>query len=281
MGTPDQLIKENTSISSLPETFLMINETIRDPDSSFDDLARVIGHDTSLTARLLRIVNSSFYGFPQQVETLTHALSIVGTEQLYDLALATTVLTQFKGIRKEWLDMNAFWRHSVGCGIAARVIAQHCRQLNTERYFLSGVLHDVGRLILLENYPDLIVSCLDQSIGDGPLLVDLEQKVLGFHHGDIGAALCRAWNLPPLLEEVIACHHHPATASVFPKETGILYLGNLIATAMQLGCSGDHRVPPLNEGVWNQSRLTPGHLSGIWNQIQVQFEQSVGIVLAP
>lgn len=277
--TPDSLVESNPRISSLPEIFYLINEVIADPNSSFGDVAQIISNDTSLSLRLLKIVNSPFFNFPQKIDTITHAISIVGTEQLRDLALATSVLTRFQGISDPKLDMNSFWRHSLGCGIASRVLALHCRQPNTERYFLMGMIHDVGRLILLENLSDKASRVLARESEDGPLMVDREKEMIGFHHGDIGGALCRAWNLPAILEQVVIFHHHPEDGDDFFLETGILHLGNLIVHAMELGNSGDTFVPPLNENVWKRIGLSPSHLSAIWQQIEIQFDETADIIL--
>ncbi len=277
--TPERLVGSNPRISSLPEIFYMINEVIADPNSSFGDVAQVISNDTSLSLRLLRIVNSPFYNFPQKIDTITHAISIVGTEQLRDLALATSVLTKFDGISDPTLDMNSFWRHSLGCGVAARVLALQCRQPNAERFFLMGMIHDVGRLILFENLSEKASAILARESPDGPILIEREKKLIGFHHGEIGGALCRAWNLPTLLEHVITYHHNPEEAEDFFLETAILHLANIITKAMEHGNSGDTYIPPLDETVWNRIGLTPGHLSAIWKQVAIQFDESADVIL--
>ena len=277
--TPDSLIANNPRISSLPEIFYLINEVINDPNSSFGEVAQVISSDTSLSLRLLKIVNSPFFNFPQKIDTITHAISIVGTEQLRDLALATSMLTKFQGIADNKVDMNSFWRHSLGCGIAARILAMQCRQPNTERYFLMGMVHDVGRLILFENLSEKAALALAENGPETPLLVDRERELIGFHHGEIGAALARAWNLPPILEKVIEFHHYPDRANDFLLETSILHFGDLLAKAMQLGNSGDPSIPVLNEAVWNRVGITPGHLPAIWKQAEAQYENAVAIIL--
>lgn len=277
--TPDTLIENNPRISSLPEIFYLINEIINDPNSSFGEVAQIISSDTSLSVRLLKMVNSPFFNFPQKIDTITHAISIVGTEQLRDLALATSMLTKFNGIADKKVDMNSFWRHSLGCGIAARVLALQCRQSNAERYFLMGMIHDVGRLILFENLADKAALALAEDTQDGPLLVDRERELIGFHHGEIGAALVRAWNLPSILESVITFHHYPDQACDFLLETSILHLANLLTKAMELGNSGDLYIPALSEAVWDRIGLTPGHLPAIWKQIGDQYDDMVDIIL--
>ncbi|MCH7500742.1 MAG: HDOD domain-containing protein, partial [Nitrospinae bacterium] len=226
---PKDLITGSTRVSSLPEIFIMINEVVNDPTSSFSDISKVVNLDTALSARLLKIVNSSFYSFPSNIETVTHAIAVIGTEQLHDLALATTILSTFKGIPDTIVNMNLFWRHSLGVAIIARNLAIHCRETNPERFYLAGILHDVGRLIILENLPEESKEIVSRQNEVGGIMWQIEREVLGFDHADVGAALARAWKLPLSLEEIIGNHHNPARSKRYPLETTIIHLADIIA----------------------------------------------------
>ncbi len=277
---PKDLITGSTRVSSLPEIFIMINEVVNDPTSSFSDISKVVNLDTALSARLLKIVNSSFYSFPSNIETVTHAISVIGTEQLHDLALATTVLSTFKGIPDTIVNMNLFWRHSLGVAIIARNLAIHCRETNPERFYLAGILHDVGRLITLENLPEESKEIVSRQNEVGGIMWQIEREVLGFDHADVGAALARAWELPLSLEEIIGNHHNPARSKRYPLETTIVHLADIIAKAMELGSSGDIHVSPLDEKSWEQLKLPIGIFSAMWNQVETQFNESIDVVLS-
>ncbi len=277
---PKDLITGSTRVSSLPEIFIMINEVVNDPTSSFSDISKVVNLDTALSARLLKIVNSSFYSFPSNIETVTHAISVIGTEQLHDLALATTVLSTFKGIPDTIVNMNLFWRHSLGVAIIARNLAIHCRETNPERFYLAGILHDVGRLITLENLPEESKEIISRQNEVGGIMWQIEREVLGFDHADVGAALARAWELPLSLEEIIGNHHNPARSKRYPLETTIVHLADIIAKAMELGSSGDIHVSPLDEKSWEQLKLPIGIFSALWNQVETQFNESIDVVLS-
>ena len=278
--SPKDLITGSTKTSSLPEIFILLNEILNDPTSSFSDIAKVISMDTSLAARILRIVNSSFYSFPSNVETVTHAISIIGTQQLHDLALATTILTKFQGVPEDLVNMDGFWRHSLGCAVAARILAIQCRETNPERFYLCGILHDVGRLIIMENLPDQAREIIDRYQGEGGLMFDVEQQVLGFDHAEVGASLAKAWKLPLSYEEIIACHHKPSKARRYPVESAMVNLADIISKAMELGSSGDPFVPPLDEKSWDHVGLNPGLLESIWVQVENQYNENVEIVLS-
>jgi len=277
---PKDLITGSTRVSSLPEIFMMINEVVNDPTSSFSDISRVVNLDPALSARLLKIVNSSFYSFPSNIDTVTHAISVIGTEQLHDLALATTILSTFKGIPDTIVNMNLFWRHSMGVAIIARNLAIHCRETNPERFFLAGILHDIGRLIILENLPEESKEIVSRQTEVGGIMWQIEREVLGFDHADVGAALARAWKLPLSLEEIIGNHHNPARSKRYPLETTIIHLADIIAKAMELGTSGDIHVSPLDEKSWEQLKLPIGIFSALWNQVETQFNESIDVVLS-
>jgi len=277
---PKDLITGSTRVSSLPEIFIMINEVVNDPTSSFSDISKVVNLDTALSARLLKIVNSSFYSFPSNIETVTHAIAVIGTEQLHDLALATTILSTFKGIPDTIVNMNLFWRHSLGVAIIARNLAIHCRETNPERFYLAGILHDIGRLIILENLPGESREIVARQNEVGGIMWQIEREVLGFDHADVGAALARAWKLPLSLEEIIGNHHNPSRSRRYPLETTIIHLADIIAKAMELGSSGDIHVSPLDEKSWEQLKLPTGIFSALWSQVETQFNESIDVVLS-
>ncbi len=276
-NSPRDFIKGSVRLSSLPEIYFKINDIINDPESSFGDVAEIISNDVSLSARLLKIVNSSFYNFPSEIDTISHAISIVGTRQLRDLALATTVLTAFKGMPEDFVDMKSFWRHSVACGISAWVIAVNCREENPERYYLTGMLHDVGRLIIFENHPEKAQAILEQSQSEKKLLFEVEREILGFDHGAIGAELLTSWKLPPTLGEVVKNHHHPLENSRYPLETAILNLADIFSKSMELGSSGDTLIPPLLPESWDSIGMDVNALAMLWSQIENQFEETIDI----
>lgn len=274
-----ELVENWERLSSLPEVYFKINEVLNDPNSSYSDIAEVISNDISLSARLIKIVNSPFYGFPSEIESITHAISIIGTRQLRDLALATTVLSSFKGIPEDHINMNSFWRHSITCGIAARAIAIHNRESNTERFFLAGILHDIGRLILLENLPEVAGEIMAQFRDGKKHLYQVEREILGFDHSDIGSALVDAWALPEVLREVIAFHHDPYRSSRFGFEASVIHLADIISKAMEAGSSGDPYIQPLDPKAWEMLNIQTSVFPFLWNQVETQYENTVETVL--
>ena len=207
LSHPQDLInEENESIFSLPEIHFELQAALNDSDKTFQDLGEIIGFDPALSGRLLKIVNSPFYGFPSRIETISHAISIIGMDQLTDLALSTMVIHQFRGIPNSLFNMEKFWRHSIACGVTARAIAEFRNEKNTERFYLAGILHDIGRLVIFKKEPALARDTFYRSKERQENIYLSEQKLMGFNHADVGRELLKAWKLPPRLVEAVGNH---------------------------------------------------------------------------
>jgi HD-like signal output (HDOD) protein len=273
---PEALLKGWVELSSLPFIYIKINNAINDRHSSIKDISDIISGDPSLTTRLLRLVNSAFYGFPSKIDTVSRAILAVGTNQLRDLALATSVLSLFKGIPAGLVSMESLWRHSVACGLAAKMLSTASRrEANVERFFTAGIIHDIGRIVIYKMMPDaaqeMILRC---RVNNEPLYL-VEKEVIGFDHADLGRALAQLWNLPASLEEMIACHHSPAEARLYPVEACVVHIADYIAQEMQLGDSGEQYIPPLDKKVWKLVGIPESALTFITDPLKAEFEDVV------
>jgi HD-like signal output (HDOD) protein len=185
----------------------------------------------------LKIVNSAFYGMEQEVETITHALGIIGTEQLTQLVLATSVTKQFTGIPENLVSMDLFWRHSVACGVTAKIIADWVGERNLESYYLAGMLHDIGSLIVYKKFSSVAEKVLRRCKENKEYLFDVEREVFGASHAKVGGKLLKGWGLPMSLCEPVFFHHRPNKAKEFPLATKIIHVADSIVDEMNLGSS--------------------------------------------
>ena len=278
--TPRDLLRGYVEVSSLPMIHLRLEEAINNPKKSMSDIAKIIREDPGLTARLLRIVNSAFYNFPSRVETISQAVTIVGTQQLSALALATSVMKMFKGLPEDLVSMDSFWRHSIACGLAARFIGTLLREANAERFFVAGMLHDIGRLVMYTKLTEPSREILTTAKAQQQLLYEAERERLGFTHAVVGGVLLQTWKLPTSLEEIVMYHHNPKAATRFPVETAVVHLADIIAHAMDLGSSGEVFVPPLDSEAWERLNLSPSVLGSIEEQLDRQYQDSLHTMLA-
>ena len=220
---------------------------------------KIISKDSALCARLLKIVNSSFFGFSSKVETITHAVTVVGMVQLRDLALATAIISNFKGLPKNAVNMKSFWHHSISVGLAGRVIGIYLKESNPERFYVLGLLHDLGRLLLYLAVPEDMNRVLEINKEEG-LLHEAERQVLGWDHADAGGALLRKWNLPDSLVEGVQYHHNPSSAPQFPLEAAVTHVADIVAQTLELGSSGERHVPPLDFQAWGHAGASLQHV---------------------
>jgi HD-like signal output (HDOD) protein len=272
-----EIVERTKTLASLPAVYQELMAVVNHPHSSSADVARVIGADPGLTARLLRIVNSAFYAFPSEVETVSRAITIVGTAQLCDLALATSVVQMFGDGLDDAVDMNMFWRHSVSCGVFARILARYRGVANEEAFFVTGLLHDVGRLVVLRQAPDLMSAALEEATGEGPPLSRAETEAMGYNHADASRALLESWGLPPSQSDAAGCHHRPQRSLRFPTEASAVHVADVIANAMCMGRSGERRVPPFEPKAWEQLGLEPGLLPDMIVEADIQVENLMRI----
>lgn len=222
------LIHENVQLLSLPEVCLRIQQLADDPRADMTEFAQLVSQDPALTTRLLKLVNSAYYGFPGRVDTLTRAVNLVGIAELRNLTLAMAAMEVFGGLENERFDMLGFWRHSVYCALLARFLATRARVLHAERLFIAGLLHDVGRLLIFGVVPERAALILQQ-ITRGAEVCAAERAELGFDHAEVGHELLTLWLLPPALCSAVACHHRDEPPPDARLETSLVHIANHIA----------------------------------------------------
>ena len=204
---PCTIITNVRSIFSLPDVVFRINDLINSEEATNTELERIISSDPALTAKLLKFANSTYFGFSGKIETVMKAISIIGHKELRNLVIASSVTTTFKGIPPDLVNMDTFWNHSVTSGVTARLLASSVD--NRERFFIAGLLHDVGRLILFSQFPKesaKVLNCLKQ--GEDAAIQE-ERKIFGFTHAQLGAELLKQWKLPPNIWKMVEYQSDP------------------------------------------------------------------------
>ncbi len=247
----ESLVAKSVTLASLPETVTRTQTLINSSDSSAAEIGDSLSHDPALTARLLRIVNSPYYGFATQIETVSRAITLIGTLELLDLVLATSVIRLFDDIPPELVTMDKFWEHSLYTAVIARILAQHGRAPNTERYFIAGLIHDIGELVLFSQRPRQsaeVLRLVQEKPGD---LLAAETQVFGFTHSQVGAELARTWNLPPSLVTAIRYHHAPADADSFQLETAIVHCADAIGISVKSALPERDAAAGLSAEAWD------------------------------
>ncbi len=274
---PVEIVSREIRLHSLPRVVLELQRAIDDPKSSANDLARIISLDPGLSAYLLRIVNSAMYSFPSRVDTVSRAVAVLGTRQISMLAMGVSVLRSFNERPVQALDIERFWRHSVACAILARSVAERCGRSPSERFFVAGLLHDVGRLAIFEAIPEQAREIMDAAEAEGIQLVQAERRVLGFDHARLGAILLRKWNFPVNLAMAVL-HHHAPGKSDLRDEAAVVHLADILSKALGYGTTASFSVPALEHAAWDALGLDERELTRFERELDERFEETMAML---
>ncbi len=233
-ATAEALVADIDRLVSYPDVWLRINRQI-DAGAGTASLAQVVEMDTDLSARVLRTVNSAFYRLASPVETISRAVTIIGTADLRDLSLLTVARRLFTGIPAEIMDLHKFWNDAVSTGVYAALLGRHCNMLHPERAYVMGVIHNIGLLVLCRYLPEQARDALLIATDDETVLPDAEREIIGYTHAQVGAALLRRWKLPGALCEAAAFHHEPELAENYPLDVAVVHVAMLLTNGLGLG----------------------------------------------
>ncbi len=279
--TPQELVDGIEKLVSLPEVCIKVNRLIDAPNYSAATLGDLIIQDTDLSARLLRVVNSAFFNLQAPVETISRAITVVGTNELRNLVMATSAARTFTGIPGDLIDMAEFWRYSMATGVIASELAGRCRVLHAERLFVMGVLHDIGRLVIYLKLPEASRDILLVTGGEESLLPTVEEEILGFTHMEVGEALLRSWNMPRSIITVIGNHHYPMRAKDFRLDTALMHLASVLSLSELDGTSLSDAMDLIDPVVWEITALRQETIEQALDTIPQKVNEIVDVVLSP
>jgi len=258
-------ITDLPTLSTVASNIIQITQS---PKSSALEVGRAISQDPALVSRILRIANSTFYGFPGKISTIPHAVVILGFVNIRNLVLAASISRIFSSKGGDaYFDREGFWRHSLACGVTSKLIAKRLGMKNPEEVFIWGLLHDVGKLALDAYFKEDFtrVVCLAK---EKRILLRDEQELLGFDHAEVGGIVADKWALPPALIKVIRFHHNPTEANESMRMAAIVHLADVLCRAIGVGDGVDNKVPCIDEESWRLFRFNKQTIKRLFSEME-------------
>jgi len=256
-------IEEVKDLPTLPTVASEILALAQSPKTNASDVGSMIEMDQALMTKVLKLVNSSFYGFPGKIKSIQHAVVIIGFNKVKNVVVTASVFDMSKGRQSNQLNLTQFWEHSLGTAIAAKVIAPTISNaLQPDDAFVGGLIHGLGKLILdqflSEEYEQVLKIVKEKDC----LLTEAEREHMGFTYSTVGSWLSEKWKLPAALQACIRFHENPMKAREEREMVAAVHLGNIIARALFVGNAGDNKIPLIDPQLWSQYKLTTQAMDG-------------------
>ncbi|MBN2711752.1 MAG: HDOD domain-containing protein [Planctomycetes bacterium] len=250
MSDVKALVNDISDLPTLPDVVAKLNRMITDPSTSAGDINDVISRDVSLSAKILKLVNSPYYGFARRITTITYAVVILGFNTVRNLALSAFIFDAFKNRSKSGFNLKDFWRHSIGTAIASSAVAKNVEGVSDEDAFMAGLLHGVGLVVMNQHLNEDLEKVISVVKQKDCLFLEAEHEVLGYDHCEVGGLLLEKWNLPEFIVDSVRFYSDPSKAVVAPKLAAAVHVGNLLVRSLSIGSAGDKKVPCLDEQAW-------------------------------
>jgi len=273
-----QLVSRIENVPTLPTVVARILAATQDSKTSAEDINRIILSDQALTAKLLKLVNSAYYGFPRRVGTVTEAVVILGFGTIRNMAVTASVFQEFgkKGSGK--FPRADFWRHCLGVGVISRVLARRMEMPNREDVFVAGLLHDLGKVVLDQHCHDEFLDALDMVESTQRTLYEAEQEVFGVTHAEVGRWLAEHWNMPEFLCAAIGLHHRPGEAPERFPVVALVHVADVLARYKGIGNAGDRVQLPVQTEALERLKFKKEYLDSVMGSIDKDWEDASGLL---
>lgn len=269
-------LEKISTLPTLPTVIERITKLLHNPKTSAEEIGKAITTDQALASKVLKLVNSAFYGFPGKISTITHAIVILGFSTVKNIVLTASIFDAFRGKGKNvsGFDLEQFWIHSIACGAASQSIAKHIGSTEKEECFIAGLIHDIGKLIICQNLSEDFENALAYSKKNSMLLYQSETELFDITHQEAGGMLAEKWNLPKNLQNAVLYHHVPSQSREYYLTTAIVHCADIIVRAFDYGNGGDNRIPCMNETVWRNLGLDDTNLHALFESIEDEIRKA-------
>lgn len=276
----EQLIKKvKDSIEKMPTLSPLTHKIVQvanDRRSSAQDLTDVIQLDPVLTAKVIKMVNSAYFGLPQKVKSLKQTIVMLGINTVKNVALSSSFANNVRIKEKTNLSGNDFWQHSLGVAVASKLIAKELGVDSKflEEYFIAGLIHDIGKVLINNFFSDEMNQILELSEKKQSSIIDIEKEVLKLTHEEIGIAIGKKWNFEGPLLFAVGRHHSPATTGSAAIFSMVVSIADVFVKILQIGFSGNYKIEPVPEEIWNTLQINESKVFSALTPIGEEIEKA-------
>ena len=255
-------LREIKNLPTLPGIVMKLTQMAEDPETTTEQMGKVISKDHILAAKLLKLVNSAFYGFPQRISSLSSAIILLGFNVIKSLIISASI---FEFMEEQDVEL---WEHSLGCALVSNILAKRLGVGDPEEVSTAGLIHDIGKVAIKMELPEEF-EIIKQMVRERHIaMYKAEQEVLGVNHAEVGGWMAKSWNLPVKLVEPITCHHDPRLAKQEQLASAIVHFSDIVIRGVGYGHGDDIWVPPLNNRAWRLLDLSPVDVDLILEEVE-------------
>lgn len=274
-------ISEISHIATLPEITMKIIKLVEDPNSTAQDLNKVITNDPALGARILKVVNSAFYGLPGQIGSINRAIVLLGLNAVKNIAIAASLAKLFRGGQiSPNFSSRDLWMHSIAVGTGTRLLAEKAGLGLPDEAFLAGLIHDLGIMVEIQSRRAKFVEAIALADANpGMTLKQAETQAIGAHHEEFGAALCKLWKFPSSFAYVTGFHHRPL--EVAPQNrtlTSLVHIADIISADLEKGFSRDLETREVNPALLEQLNITAAQVQEVAQALPDAMEEAINLL---
>lgn len=277
-------IQEISHIATLPEVTMKIIKLVEDPDSTAQDLNNVISNDPALGARILKVVNSAFYGLPGQIGSINRAIVLLGLNAVKNIAIAASLAKLFRGGKiAANFDARDLWSNAIACACATRLLAKKVGLGLPDEAFLSGLIHDIGLMVEIQARRSQFVEVLQKLEANPEMsLLQAETQVLGANHEQFGQGLCKLWKFPQSFQYVTGFHHRPMElASGQRTLTGLVHIADVLTKRLEIGFTAGTTTLDLDPALLKELNLTETAVNEVADELPEAIEEAKAIFQMP
>ena len=277
-------IQEISHIATLPKVTLKIIKLVEDPDSSAQDLNKVITNDPALGARILKVVNSAFYGLPGQIGSINRAIVLLGLNAVKNIAIAASLAKLFRGGQIcPQFNARDLWEHSIGVATGTQLLSTECGLGLPDEAFLAGLIHDMGMMVEMQAQRAKLVEVFEASEANrDKSFRAIENEIIGATHEQFGAALCNHWKFPASFGYVTGFHHRPLELAESHRTlTSLVHIADIMTKHLGIGFTADVEHDAINQELLDEMKLTRGQVENVAANLPDAMEEAATLIQGP